>query len=378
MARTWRCATVIGRSTPAAALLAAGLAVGACASPGGTDPSADERLGRTSSAILGGAPSDASQDAVVMLVFRDPATSFQGICTAALVAPRLVLTARHCVADTEADVACSVDGAPASGGVVNANHDPRSLYVFTGKDRPELDPTKWKPAGRGLEVLDDGSKNLCNHDLALVLLEQPITGAPLAALRLDGTAEKDERLTTVGWGVTSTADEPAARQQRGGVVVTRVGPDDTDPVLTPNELSFDESICLGDSGGPVLSEKSGAIVAVVSRGGNGTRGTSFASTCTRATNLATKIAPFRDLLTRGFARAGAEPVVEPPREQPSSGCAVSRTKRHRDAATSVASLLVVAVALVLRTFLRTNSHIGRRRRIAAEPRGAIRCQRGLG
>lgn len=188
----------------------------------------DERLGRASAAILGGTASDASQDAVVMLVFLDAATSFRGVCTAALIAPRLVLTARHCVADTDADVACSVDGAPATGGVVNANHDVRSLYVFTGKDRPELDPTKWKPAGRGLEVLDDGSKNLCNHDLALVLLERPITGTPVAALRLDGTAEKGERLTTVGWGVTSTADEPASRQQRGGVVVTRGGPDDTE------------------------------------------------------------------------------------------------------------------------------------------------------
>jgi len=315
MPRTWRCATVIRRFVPAGVLLGGFLALGACAPAGdpsdGTRAAASERIGRTSAAIVGSTASDASQDAVVMLVFLDASTGFRGICTAALIAPRLVLTARHCVADTDADVACSVDGTPASGGAVKANHDPRSLYVFTGKDRPDLEPKTWKPSGRGIEVLDDGSRNLCNHDLALVLLEQPIAGAPIAALRLDGTAEKGERLTTVGWGVTSAVDEPAARQQRSGVVVTRVGPDDTDPVLTPNELAFDESICLGDSGGPVQSEGSGAIVGVVSRGGNGTRSaTSFASTCTKATNLATKIAPFRELLTRGFERAGAEAKVE--------------------------------------------------------------------
>jgi hypothetical protein len=304
-----------------------------------------------------------------MLVFLDASSGFRGICSAALIAPRLVLTARHCVADTDADVACSVDGAPASGGVVNANHDPRSLYVFTGTERPDLDPKTWKPSGRGIEVLDDGSTNLCNHDLALVLLEQPISGVPIASLRLGGTVEKGEQLTTIGWGVTSTVDEPATRQQRSGVVVTRVGPDATDPVLTPSELAFDESICLGDSGGPVLSQASGAVVGVVSRGGNGTRsGSSFVSTCTKATNLATKIAPFYDLLTRGFERAGAEPKVEPPREEPRSGCTASGARPKDGSAMGFGSLLLLAVA----GLRRTNSHIGRRRRIAVERCGAIR------
>ena len=302
-----------------------------------------------------------------MLVFLDPGTGFRGICTAALIAPRLVLTARHCVADTDADVACSADGAPTSGGVVNANHDPRALYVFTGKERPDLDPKTWKPSGRGLEVLDDGSSNLCDHDLALVLLEQPIAGTPIAALRLDGTVETGERLIAVGWGVTSTADEPASRQQRSGVVVTRVGPDATDPVLTPSELAFDESICLGDSGGPVLSADSGAIVGVVSRGGNGARaGASLASTCTLATNVATKIAPFSGLLARAFERAGAEAKAETRGDEPSSGCAVSRSRRALGGAPSLGLLLALLLAW------RTNSYIKHRRRIAAARCGAIR------
>ena len=311
-----------------------------------------------------------------MLVFLDARTGFRGICTAALVAPRLVLTARHCVADTDADVACTVDGAPSSGGVVNANHDPRSLYVFTGKDRPDLDPKTWKPAGRGIEVLDDGSKNLCNHDLALVLLERPITGTPMASLRLDRTTETGEALTTIGWGVTSTADEPSAREQRSGVVVTRVGPDDADPIVTPNELAFDESICLGDSGGPVLATSTGAVVGVVSRGGNGARaGATFASTCTMATNLATELVPFRELISRGFERAGAAPTLEPPAEdEASSGCTVSPSRRSGGATMSLASLLGFVLALARRT----KSHIGRRRRIAVEGCGTIRCPRGRG
>ncbi len=286
-----------------------------------------------------------------MLVFSDPANNRRDICTAALVAPRLVLTARHCVADTDVDVECKVDGGPAKLGNVLGNHDAGMLYVFTGITRPELDPKTWKPAGRGVEVLDDGSKNLCNHDLALVLLEQPIEGVPLAALRLDGNAGAGERLVTVGWGVTSSVEEPDTRQQRSGVVVTRVGPDATEPVLSPNEFGFDESICLGDSGGPIFAERTGAIVGVVSRGGNGTSSrTDLASTCTKATNLGTEIAPFRELLTRGFERAGVAPKVEERKDedQEDSGCraAPERSRSRNDPGHALALALVV-LGLVL-------------------------------
>jgi hypothetical protein len=312
------------------ATISIALALGSCSPAPASEPTAEPPVGSAASAIVGSKPSDAAQDAVVMLVYSDTANSRGGICTATLVAPRLVLTARHCVADTEADVACKADGGPDTGGKVLGNHAPGTLYVFTGTERPNLDPSTWKPAGRGAEILDDGSKNLCNHDLALVLLEQPIAGIAVPKLRLDFDAEAGERLLTVGWGVTSTVEEPATRQQRSGVVVTRVGPDDTTPVLTPNELGFDESICLGDSGGPIFSETSGAVLGVVSRGGNGTASNKdLASTCTRATNLATKLSPFRELVMRGFERAGAVPSVEERPADESGGCRAAPARAAR-------------------------------------------------
>lgn len=285
--------------------------------------------GHVEPAILGGTPSDASQDAVVMLVLVDPQTSTRiGLCTAAMVAPNLVLTARHCVAQTNGDaVACAADGTPVVGGEIRANFDASSFYVFAGSDRADVgddgtvDLATWRPSGRGRKILDDRSGTLCNHDLALVLLEQPIASVPVAALRLSGDVRTGEKLRTVGWGVTTTEIEPAKRQQRGGVTVRRVGPSDDQPTLTPSEFLFDESICLGDSGGPVFSEKSGAIVGVVSRGGNGSDPSIGppSSTCTEADNLATKIAPFRQLLDDAFAEAGAAPVAEPPQDD-EEGC----------------------------------------------------------
>ncbi|MBX3192408.1 MAG: trypsin-like serine protease [Labilithrix sp.] len=297
------------------------LAVLAC-SPSAPSPR-EERTAQTSAAILAGSESPASDDAVVLLVWSPPGTTRVGICTAALVAPRLLLTARHCVSETDVDVGCAADGRAVIGGSIKENHAPADLYVFAGKARPSL-RAPLTPTAKVAEIIDDGAKNLCDHDLALALLDRPIEGVPLASIRLDRPLTAGARLTTIGWGVTSSTLEPAVRQRRSGVVVTRVGPDPTSPVLTPNEILFGESICLGDSGGPILDEVTGAIVGVVSRGGNGTDSElDLASTCTAATNLATKIPPFEPLITGAFARAGAEPRREIVPEE-DAGCRAAK------------------------------------------------------
>jgi Trypsin len=338
-------------------MLALGVLAAAC-SARAVDGAADGEEGASSvrQAIVGGSASDETQDSTVMLFHLDPTGPRRlGICTAALVAPRLVLTARHCVATTDAEVACDSDGTPLLGARVIANHDPASLFVFTGKDRPafigaeppSLDTTKWKPAGQGLEILDDHSGTLCNHDLALVLLKDPIENVPLATLRLDGDAVTGEKLRTIGWGVSSGEVEPSTRQQRSGVTVKRVGPDDAIPVLTKSELLFDESICLGDSGGPVFAEATNSIVGVVSRGGNGldpnAGGPSF--TCIDAVNVATKLSPFKQLITEAFERAGAQPKLE---EKPDDGCSTAAGIRTSSRVGTLGLGLALTLVAVLR------------------------------
>ncbi|MBS2013099.1 MAG: trypsin-like serine protease [Deltaproteobacteria bacterium] len=305
------------------------LAVGslvACSSPS-DNAGGRSSLGRVAQPVIAGKNSDKSQDAVVLLVHYDPKVGV-GQCTGTLLSPRLVLTARHCVADTDEAAACDVDGTPLAEGVVRANHKAETLYVFTGATRPDFGRARdIVPAGVGAQILDDGAKNLCNHDIALVLLKEPVKDAMISPIRLEGEVTKGEKLTAIGWGVTDNSPFPDVRQQRNGIPILGVGPDDTERLpVPPNEFEVGESICSGDSGGPALDEKTGAIVGVVSRGGNNKKPstTDPAANCVGGTNLYTKIGPFKELIMKGFELAEAEPWVEggpdPRLLKPGSAC----------------------------------------------------------
>lgn len=271
-----------------------------------------EALGQVSSPVIKGKNSDKSQDAVVLLVRFDPAKGEFGSCTGTMLSDRLVLTARHCVADTDESAACDVDGNPLALGEVRGNHKPETLYVFVGPNRPDFGSRDVKPDGQGAKILDDGGKNLCNHDIAMLILKDPIPNAKIAPIRLDEPIKKGEVLTAVGWGVTDTTTSPDVRQQRTGIVVEGIGPDDTNQFpVPPNEFEVGESICSGDSGGPALA-KTNAIVGVVSRGGNARKPDpqNPASSCIDGSNLYTKVAPFKDFILSGYNLVEADPWLE--------------------------------------------------------------------
>ncbi|WP_146654714.1 S1 family peptidase [Labilithrix luteola] len=271
-----------------------------------------ESLGQQSSPIIKGTNSDASQDAVVLIIHYDPAAGSFGACTGTLLAPKLVLTARHCVADTDEYAACDGDGTPLAAGVVKKNNKPETMYIFTGPNRPDFSRGDVSPAGRGAKIIDDGGKNLCNHDIALIVLKEPITDVPIAPVRLDDEVTVGEVVTSIGWGVTEKTIEPSVRQQRSGVGVVAVGPDKNGrPPVPPNEFEVGESICSGDSGGPAVAE-SGAVIGIVSRGGNSEPPdqNNPAKNCVDGLNLYTKLSPFKDVILGAYEAAEAEPWLE--------------------------------------------------------------------
>jgi hypothetical protein len=326
---------------PRVAATVACLAIAACTAQA---PAENEHVSRTSSAIIAGKDSDPSQDSVVMLVYLESSTRIQ-LCTAALLAPDLILTARHCISTTDLNVQCAADGKPIDGGGIGKNHEASKLFVFKGSTRPDLTKLTSVANAKAKEIVDDGAKNLCDHDIALVILDKPLEDVPLAAIRLDGNVDRGESLLTVGWGVTDTTPEPKTRQQRSGVVIARVGPDGaSSPVLTPNEFLYGESICVGDSGGPVFAEESGAVVGVVSRGGNGSQDPSPAASCTDAVNISTKTSSFKSLIMSAYEKVGAQPKLEV-RKEKDDGCQVSGHGTKSNGAPR-SSLVFAAVMLV--------------------------------
>jgi hypothetical protein len=244
--------------------------------------------------IIKGKVSPAAQNAVVMIGIGD-----EGLCSGTLVAPNLVLTARHCVSQTDEGISCAPDGHALSGGRVGADHAAEDLVIYTGRRKSAL-----HASARGAMILHDQATNLCNHDLAFVVLDREVSGMPIAPLRLTNTTRAGELVTAVGWGLNAHGALPASRMQRQDVEILDVGPSPTTP---SNHFVVGESICSGDSGGPALSSR-GAVIGVVSHGGNGTsHPNNAAGGClgSSARNVYTRVSKFGALVREAFAEAHA-------------------------------------------------------------------------
>ncbi|HYJ11305.1 MAG TPA: trypsin-like serine protease [Polyangiaceae bacterium] len=286
----------------ACALLGAG---SSCADPRDGTPIAVRRH-----AIIDGEASGGDDDAVLMIraVLEDER---EVICSASLVAPNLLLTARHCVSYlVEGMFSCSVEGELVNGGdgagELGLHIPPESIEVY-GRETP-----RDEPLARGQQTISTLSETICNNDLAFVVLDRALD-LPVLPLRLGRSAEFGELGMMVGFGLETGQlgidyrEQP--RLRKAGLVVAGVGPDSLEEGVTtvaPRSLIVDGPCgCIGDSGGPLMAESSGAVLGVYSL----QQGESCTADDVRQHLV--HVPPFQRLILDAFAAAGAEPLPEP-------------------------------------------------------------------
>ncbi len=220
-------------------------------------------------AIVHGAADKGRHPSVLALLAQDAQGT--ALCTGALVAPDLVLTARHCVSYLRSEsVQC-----PSSAAQITGDRPPGSILVLRGDDARTA-----QPIAKGAEILAPSGKVLCANDIALLRLDRPIHD--LTPLRVAKAAPAlGHTITAVGFGLTGTGGTAGAKRFRTGV-----------PILEVDAAEFlvGEATCSGDSGGPALDETSGEIVGVVSRGPQPCEGASAGNIYTRAGRVAETIA----------------------------------------------------------------------------------------
>ncbi len=278
--------------------------------------------------IVGGAtaqPGDAPWQ--VELVIRRPTVDIH-LCGGALIAPRWVLTAAHCVTDKT-----TVAGPPRW---VLAGPATRPSLLIAGSLVQDGDPAAWRTPvvfdARHVFVatgyVPSTGTTFSRNDLALIYLPAPAPQGDrtrIAAISLDRDLQDDEdpNVTITGWGATSTENKtlhvmsavlkiaPLAQLDPGDcrgrtlaqypqmsaaswpASVICAGPRPDAPPQDAND-----SACQGDSGGPLVRKDENGHLVVSGVG-------SWDLECGVGAGLYTRVAPFAGWVDRTMRSAGA-------------------------------------------------------------------------
>jgi hypothetical protein len=240
---------------------------GGCGAAAGADPAAPpgpivfegpERIAMGVQAVEDGS-TDATDDAVVGVVLTDGGAGVQKLCSGSLIAPNLVLTAQHCVAQTGKYVNCDTT-------TFGASSDPADLKVTPSHSMWSPNATFWP--GKQL-ILPPGAPAVCGRDLALLVLVEPMPSerATPVAPRLDDLVLEGEAYAAVGFGNTADgAGDSGTRRRRDGLAVECVGGGcGSAGGVDGREWRGNQGACSGDSGGPAL-DVGGRVIGVTSRG----------------------------------------------------------------------------------------------------------------
>lgn len=181
-------------------------------------------------------------------------------CTGTIIAPRLVLSARHCFLKRRSSQAmCNPDGTP-----VNITLDdslsveaPEHIRVLVGSRREVLRPVTVR------EVVAPIEGSVCISDLAFLVLSEDALDVRMPLRR--APVRLDEKVAVSGWGFTNDDSRalenlPAVRYSREDIPVIGIGPG----FFPPGMFAVGGgTVCAADSGSS--ARIGGAVVGVYSR-----------------------------------------------------------------------------------------------------------------